>query len=289
MTLQLGLILALVCAVATNLGFLFKQRGAVAAPPVDMRRPLRTVANLFRSKWWTVGILVAVFAWLFHVAALALAPLSLVQAVLSGGLVLLAVLAERCFGFTLGRREWLGVALAGGGLAFLAVTSSPHGAHSSYQLSAMVPFQAGLVALGALLILSPRSDRVGVRHHGILLAAAAGILFGVSDVAIKALTGTVSELGLLQLLSPWTLTAIVASIVAFFASARSLQIGDAVPVIALTSVAANVSAILGGILVFGDPLPGTALGVIAHLGAFVLVLAAAVLMPGPIRAARAAA
>jgi multidrug transporter EmrE-like cation transporter len=50
---------------------------------------------LFRSKWWTIGWLVAVAAFLAHVGALALLPLSTAQAVLSGGFVLLAVLAER--------------------------------------------------------------------------------------------------------------------------------------------------------------------------------------------------
>jgi len=92
-----GLLLALACAFATNLAFLWKQRGAVAAPDVDVRRPLRSAAALFSSKWWAIGMAVAVVAWGLHVAALALAPMSLVQAVISGGLVFLAVLADRCF------------------------------------------------------------------------------------------------------------------------------------------------------------------------------------------------
>jgi hypothetical protein len=58
-----------------------------------------------------------------HVGALSLAPLSVVEAVLSGGLVFLAVFAERIFGFrsdaTMGRRNdhrgWLAViGLTGG-------------------------------------------------------------------------------------------------------------------------------------------------------------------------------
>ena len=92
-----------------------------------------------------------------------------------------------------------------------------------------------------------------------LLGVAAGVLFGVSDVAIKALTTNVEAVGVLDgLASPWLLTCILASVIAFFASARGLQQGEAVPVIACTSVAANVSAIIGGIVVFGDPMPGDA-------------------------------
>ena len=109
-----------------------------------------------------------------------------------------------------------------------------------------------MITLGALLLLSHRVERV--RHRrGVMLGAAAGILFGVSDVSIKALTGTVPG-DLLSIISPWTLVAVTASIVAFYASARGLQIGEGLSVIALTSVAANVSAILGGIIVFGDPI-----------------------------------
>ena len=119
---QLGLALTLASAVATNVGFLLRHRGAVAAPAVDIRRPLHSAAGLFRSKWWTLGYIVAAVAYALHVGALALAPLSVVQAVLAGGLVLLGVIAERWFGFHLGRREWTGVVLAAAGLVCLTLT-----------------------------------------------------------------------------------------------------------------------------------------------------------------------
>src|SRR5204863_8260001 len=109
MTLELGILLALACAFATNLGFLYKYRGACAAPSVDIRHPLRSARCLFASKWFAIGMSVAVGAWLLHVAALAVAPISVVQAVLSGGVVLLAVMAERLFGYGVGRRQWVGV------------------------------------------------------------------------------------------------------------------------------------------------------------------------------------
>ena len=96
---------------ATNVAFLFKHRGAVLAPPIRVRHPLRSAVGLFRSKWFLVGWIVAIVAWGLHVGALSLAPLSIVQAVLSGGLVFLAVLAERFFGFQLGRRQWVGVTI----------------------------------------------------------------------------------------------------------------------------------------------------------------------------------
>jgi drug/metabolite transporter (DMT)-like permease len=286
LTLQLGILLSLVCAFATNVGFLLKHRGACAAPAVSLRHPIASAVGLFRSKWFTIGLLVAVVAWVFHVAALALAPLSLVQAVISGGLVFLTVLAERFFGFTVGRRQWAGVGLTALGLVLLAATlPSSEGSHSHYSLAGMIAFESGLLALGTFLVLSPQLD--SHEHHGVMLGTAAGILFGVSDVAIKALTGIAGSAGIVGLLvSPWLLTCILASVIAFFASARGLQKGEAVPVITLTSAAANVTAISGGILVFGDPMPNDPVGIVLQSFAFVLVIAAAALTPAPLRAAR---
>jgi hypothetical protein len=121
-----------------------------------------------------------------------------------------------------------------------------------------------------------------------MLGAAAGVLFGVSDVAIKALTHVVGTGGAMALVSPWLAVTLVASVAAFYASARGLQDGEAIPVIAVTGTAANVSGIAGGILVFGDPMPGHALGIIAQGLAFLLVLSAAALTPPPARAGAAA-
>jgi drug/metabolite transporter (DMT)-like permease len=285
LSIQLGILLALLCALATNVAFLLKHRGACAAPAVRLRHPVRSAAGLFRSKWFAIGMLVATGAWVLHVGALALAPLSIVQAVIAGGLVFLTVLAERFFGCTVGTRQWAGVGLTALGLVLLAATL-PHGggAHANYSLAAMIAFESALLALGTFLVLSPKLG--SHEHHGVMLGTAAGILFGVSDVAIKALTGTVGDLGVAGLLSPWLATCVLASVIAFFASARGLQKGEAVPVITLTSAAANVTAISGGILVFGDPMPGDPVGIVIQSFAFVLVVVAAALTPAPLRAAR---
>ena len=289
MTPFIGILLALACALATNVGFLYKHRGACAAPAVDMRRPLRSARALFRSRLFAIGMLIAAGAWLFHVAAMSLAPLSLVQAVLAGGVVLLAIMAERMFGLKIGRRQWLGLGLMAVGLMLLGVTlPAVHGAHSRFSLPGMIAFEAGLIGVGTLLIMGPR---IGApqQHHGFMLGAAAGILFGVSDVAIKAISGLVGSSGALGLLTPWTLVTLVASVAAFYASAKGLQDGEPIPVIAVTGTAANVAGIVGGIIVFGDPLSANPVTLIVECLAFVLVLAAAWLMPAPVRAAGAPA
>ncbi|MGI8624913.1 MAG: hypothetical protein ACR2NB_15855 [Solirubrobacteraceae bacterium] len=283
MTLQLGILLALLCAVVTNVGFFMKHKGACQACPVDVRHPLRSAKSLFSQKWFAIGFAVAASAFVFHVAALALAPLSTVQVVLAGGVVLIAVMADRLFGITVGRRQLVGLALTAIGLVLLVVTlPQVSGAHSSFSLSAMIAFEAGLFGLGGLLILGPRAGLGGHQHHGVMLGAASGVLFGVSDVAIKALTGLVGEIGWLGLVSPWLVVCVAACVVAFYASAKGLQDGEAVSVIAITGTAASVSCIASGVIVFGDPMPGDALGIVVQAVAFIMVVVASALMPAPL-------
>jgi hypothetical protein len=286
MTLALGILLALACAFVANLGFFYKYRGANAAPSVQVRHPLRSARALFASKWFTIGMIVATVSWALHVAALTLAPMSVIQVSLAAGIVFIAVMADRMFGFEVGPRQWLGLCLTGVGLVTLGVTlPAMHGAHSQFSQAAMISFEAGLFGLGGLLIMGPRMGGP-VEHHGVMLGAASGILFGVSDTAIKALSGITGAHGLLALLlSPWLVVAVLASIVAFYASARGLQDGDAVPVIAVTGTAANIAGIAGGIVVFGDPMAGSTVGVVLQSLAFVLVVVACALMPAPVRAA----
>src|SRR5664279_922662 len=69
MTLLLGILLALACALATNVGFLYKHRGACAAPAVDIKRPFWSAKSLFASRLFALGMLIAAGAWVFHVAA----------------------------------------------------------------------------------------------------------------------------------------------------------------------------------------------------------------------------
>jgi drug/metabolite transporter (DMT)-like permease len=288
MSLHFGILLALLCALTSNLAFLFKHRGACCACKVSIRHPLRSAASLWRQPAFAGGMALGAVAWALHVGAIALAPLSVVQAVLSGGIVFLAVMADRLFGFSTGRRQWWGLALTAIGLILLGITlPQADGSHSSFSAPALAAFEAVLLGIGGLLIMGPRLG-TPTEHHGTMLAAAAGLLFGVCNVAVKALTGIAGDAGLLAVLAtPWLYVAIAASATAFYTSARSLQDGDAVPVIAITGTAASIAAIAGGILVFGDPLPSDALGITVQAVAFVLVVVASALTPGPMRAARA--
>jgi multidrug transporter EmrE-like cation transporter len=277
---QLGLLLALATAFVSILGFLYKQRGAAAIETIVWRRPLRAVVVLFSNRWFVLGIVVAMASWGLHVAALALAPISLVQSVIAGGLVLLTVMAERLFGIEVSRREWIGVALCAAGLAFLAATvgDTAHDKHSDYTGSTLVTYDVLLVAasLALMWMAHVRGDATGLA-----LAVAAGLQWGASDVTIKALSDHLGADGVGVLVNPLAFVILVLSLVGMVVSARSLQIGEAVPVIAATSAAANLTTIASGMVVFGEPLPDGAPAVMARLAAFGLVVLAAFLTPAP--------
>lgn len=273
LSVQLGVLCAVLTALGSIVGFFLKHKGALNAPLVDWRRPLYSTIELFKSPVYTLGCVVATTSWGFHVAALALAPISLVQSVIAGGLVLITVVADRVFGHSVSRREWIGVALTAAGLAFLAATleGTADEAHSNY-----LPWVFATVLIAS----SVASIALVVRgtSNGPALAVAAGLLWAGSDITIKALTGhssaTVSGALFAVIIVVW-------SLVALLISAKSLQLGPVVPVIALTSATANVITIAAGPIVFQEPLPEEPAALLVRLAAFALVITAAAMTPPP--------
>ncbi|MEA2474380.1 MAG: hypothetical protein QOE06_2295 [Thermoleophilaceae bacterium] len=280
LTVQIGLVFALATAFTSILGFLLKHRGAGQAPPIDARRPVRSSLALFTARDYTIGIIVATASWGLHVSALALAPISLVQSVIAGGLVLLTVLADRVFAQRVTRREWIGVALTALGLAFLAATMSGTGgeAHSAHATGTLALY-AGLLTVAGFGAAAAgwRRGRAGAPMVGV----GAGLLWGASDVSIKALSHSLDADGFLVIVHPLALVILTLSLVGLTVSARSLQQGGAVPVIAATSAAANLVTIAAGPIVFGEPMPDDPLGFGLRIAAFALVIVAASLTPPP--------
>jgi hypothetical protein len=278
-SVALGLVLALLTAFGSVAGFLYKFRGARSAPEVELRRPVRSTILLFRSPVYLLGIGIGLSSWLVHVGALALAPISLAQVTVAGGLVLLTVAADQLFGIEVTRREWIGVTLTAAGLAALAATldGDASSAHSHYATGTLTVF---LLAAGGggLLVAALFSRWAGA------LAVAAGLLWAASDTSIKALSAHLDTLGAGVLVQPLALVIFLASMVGLLISARSLQLGEAVPMILLTSAAANLVTITAGPVVFGEPLPAGQVALVVRLLAFALVVIGAALTPPPLHA-----
>ncbi len=280
--MEVGIALAVVVAVMTNLASLLKHRGCQDSRTVCLHRPLDGLRDLAGSRWFVAGWLLAALAWLAHVAALSLAPISLVQAVLAGGAVTLAVLSQRLFGDHVGRRQWLALVVGATGLVLLVLTlPNFHGADSHFSLAAIAGFEGGLVLLAAGIALGHRAARFAARR-GVMRAVLAGLLFALAGIAIKAVMGSGGGL----MIVPLVLFTVACGGLAQYTAVAALQGGGAVETIGLMGLVANAVQIVGGILVFGDPLSPSPLGIVLQASAFAMVCLSALLLPSPAAARR---
>ena len=106
---------------ALNVGY-FVQHGAThTMVSLSLRHPLASARLLVANRQWMLGYGAGWVGWGLYIAALSLAPLSLVQSVSAGGVGILAILAHQ-LGTPLTRRERLGTAVAVGGLVLLGIS-----------------------------------------------------------------------------------------------------------------------------------------------------------------------
>ena len=270
--LFIGLLLALTGSVALNMSYLIQHAGSHAVPTIDFRHPTSTFGSLLRSRLWLAGGVLGITGWAISIAALTQAPLSLVQAFLIAGTALLAPVAVRVLGHRLTGREVSGISLVLVALLVLLVGRGAVGIHSHFHNVALGIYLSGSVCAGACLLLIRQR-----RTH--MLALAGGILYGAADVAIKALTGLAGHHGVpAALTSPWLIAAVAASIGAFFCFQHALQSGKPMPVIALMTAGNNIVSIIGGMVVFADPLGHRPAMELVHVAAFTLIVIAAWLL-----------
>jgi drug/metabolite transporter (DMT)-like permease len=273
-----ALVLALLSAVALNWGCLAQHGAARELPPLSLRAPVRSLHSLFRDLSWLAGFLVGIGGWVLYVAALALAPLSLVQGASAGGIAVLAALAHRR-GDRLARLQWGSVAVATAGLGLLALslaggTTNAHGTQPA-DVAVWLIVLAGVAALA-----SSSELRLAA---GASLGVAAGVLYGAGDIATKAATFGGAWLCLVAAM-------LAAHGLAFVALQLGFQRGGPLATAGTATLLTNALPILGGVLLFHEHLPGGALGT-ARAAAFVLVVAAAAVLAradAPVTPARAA-
>jgi hypothetical protein len=265
-----GLALALGSAAALNWGFFIQHGAAAALPPLSVRRPVRSLAALFSTPRWLLGFATGLGGWALYIAALALAPLSLVQAASAGGIGLLALLVWRS-GTRPPRREVVGVALAVCGLLLLGLSLA--GAHVGHARSSPAVVIAWLAASGLAAAIS-----VAVKPRFLALGAglglAAGILYSAGDVATKAaVAGGVAVAFAAAVLGFHGL--------AFVALQLGFQRGGALATAGVASLFTNALPIAAGTTIFHEHVPAGPEGV-ARVAAFAAVVlgAAALARPG---------
>ncbi len=265
--LAFGLALALGSTLALNWAFVVQHGEAARLPPLSLRRPIHSLRLLFGNPRWLVGFATGIVGWALYVAALAYAPLSLVQAVSAGGIGLLALLVARTIDAVLSRREWIGVATAVGGLVLLGISLSGQragGIHASWQ------------ALSTFLLASAVAAGFAAGPGGRLVApgaglgVAAGVLYAAGDVGTKAaVAGGRSLLFVPAVLACHGL--------AFAALQLGFQRGRALATAGVATLFTNALPILAGLVLYREPLPAGLLGAV-RLAAFAVVVAGAAIL-----------
>jgi hypothetical protein len=264
-----GMILALLAAGALNIGFFVQHGAANTMLSLSLRHPWRSAVQLVTNRQWMFGYAAGWVGWGFYIAALSLAPLSLVQAVSAGGVGVLAVLVHR-FGTPLSARERLGSAIAIGGLVLLGLSlaaplpTAPR-AHSGTLLIVVV---SGAVLAGLLAVVVARAVRAGP-----ILGCAAGVLFGVGDLATK---GAVSGNGPLFIPVLAACTAL-----AFVTLQMAFQRGRVLETAGVSTLVNNLIPIVGGLMVFHETIPGGVAGVARAISFASVVVGAVLLAHGP--------
>ena len=262
-----GLLLAFASAVVINLAYLRQHDAAAGLPALSVRHPIHSVGLLLGDRAWLLGFAMESAGFLLYVAALALAPLSLVQSIAAGGIGVLAFASARVAKRRLTRVELAGVLLSVLGLAALAVSLVGGKAkEGGGELGSILLWLGVTAAVAVALVI------VGRRHWGAAVAngLAGGLFFSIGDISTKVATQGGARVGFVVLL-----------LIGYFAGTALLQIGyqagAALTVAGLATLTTNALPIAAGTVVLDEPLPGGWLGAL-RLAAFVAVVTGAVLL-----------
>lgn len=266
----IGLVLALASTVLISLSYLREHDAARELPALSFRRPLRSAKLLLSSRAWLLGFAMESGGFGLYVAALALAPLALVQSVAAGGLGILAIATSRIAHRRLTNRERTGAGLAVIGLALLAISlSGGQATDHRGSLPAIVLWLGVTVGVAILILMSSRA----FLQRGVGDGIAGGLFFAAGDICTKVAT----EGGGRLLFA-------IPLILAYLLGTSLLQIGyqsgAALTVAGLATLFTNAIPIAAGTVVLGEDVPSGGLGVIRVI-AFGAVIAGAILLARP--------
>jgi hypothetical protein len=262
---------ALLSTTLTSLAYLREHDAAAALPALSLRRPLQSLRLLVGDRGWMLGFAMESGGFLLYAAALALAPLALVQSIAAGGIGVLAFLSVRLTGGRLGSRRLVGVAMAVIGLVALAISlanGSGGEGHSGSTLAVLLWIACTAVLAAAVIVVGRRTLGVAVAN-----GIAGGLCFSAGDIATKLATQGGARIAfVVPMILGYTLGTTLLQL--------GYQAGAALTVAGLATLLTNVLPILAGTIVLEEPVPSGALGALRVL-AFTAVTIGAVLLARP--------
>jgi drug/metabolite transporter (DMT)-like permease len=244
----LALLAALLFAIASAV-----QQRAASQVPDDSSAGLTLIRILVRRRLWWAGIVFDFSSYFAQAAALGFGSLVLVQPLLVTSLLMALPLSARWGGRRLSRSDWVWACLLAVALAVFVVTGESTAGLDRAGAARWVP--TGIV-LGVLLAgcLGVAGVRRGYRP--VAFAAATALLYGL----LAALTKSVVSLlpgGPRAVLGGWETYALVAAAVAGTLTQQSAyQAGGLAASLPTITVGEPVVAVVLGIAVLGERLPG---------------------------------
>jgi hypothetical protein len=270
LAIAIALLLALGSTGLVNVAYLREYAAASALPPLSLRRPIAFLRTLLGNRRWLGAFGMETGGFALYVAALALAPLALVQSVGAGGIGLLALGSARMSARPLSAREACGAVIAVLGLLLLALSLiGGHTQSARGSVIAIVAWLAGTAALAVFVLLGTRRVIGADAACGI----AGGLLFAVGDISTKVATQGGARI------------AFAATLIAGYVLGSSLlqigyQRGAALAVAGIATLLTNALPIAAGTVLLDEAVPSGALGVLRVL-AFATVVAGAILLARP--------
>jgi drug/metabolite transporter (DMT)-like permease len=196
----LVLILAVSAACCLGFGFVLQQNAAQQAPLSDFLSP-RLLLDLMKVPRWLGGIGLMVAGMVLGAIALGQGEVSLVEPLLATNLLFALTLSRRQTRQPLGRQGWAGLALLAGGVTAFIVAGEPRGGSAVTD-----PLRHWLIIgamLGLALLLTTYAKRSRLSSGPVLLALAAGLLYGLQDALTRVSGQHFSEDGIAQTLTTW--------------------------------------------------------------------------------------
>jgi drug/metabolite transporter (DMT)-like permease len=285
--LALGIVAAVGASLLYNTSIAFQALEARQVPHDHSLRP-SLIGRLVRNRRWLGATALGLIGWPLEIAALLLAPLTVVQPCLASGLILLLWLGATRLGEAPGVREWVavaGIVIGVAGVAWAAPERTTDHASTGAIAIALVFVAIPLVApylLRKRFRHSPNQGGVNVGWAGgigTLMVISAGCGYAWTAIASKLLTDELASGAVLVALA-WLATAAASEGLALLSEMSALQGRPATHVAPVMFAVQVLLPVLLAPLIFGESWSSTPLGGVALVAFIAVAVAGTSLLAG---------
>jgi hypothetical protein len=271
--LALGIVAAVGASCLYNTSIALQALEAREVPGEHSLRP-SLIGRLIRNRRWLGATGLGLLGWPLEIAALLLAPLTVVQPCLASGLILLLWLGATRLGEAPGRREALAVAAIIVGLAGVAWAAPDRS--TDHAGTGAIALALGLVAIPIAAPYALRGRAIAV---GLLPVISAGFGYAWTGIASKLLTDELAT-GALLVAIAWLATAAASEGLALLSEMSALQRRPATHVAPVMFAVQVLVPVLLAPLIFGESWGSTPLGGVALVAFMAISVAGTMLLAG---------